>query len=124
MPPMSIVTILQVIVGIGLLNVWLLRSGGPTQYRGGVSQTMREEFQAYGLPGWTYYLVGGLKILAGLMLIVGIWLPVLVQPAAVVVILLMLGALAMHIKVGDPLLRSVPALLVLGLCVAILTIGR
>jgi len=118
MPPLSIAMILQLIVGLGLLNVWLLRAGRPTEYRGGVAQTLREEFRVYGLPGWMFYLVGGLKIAAGLLLIVGIWVPAVVRPAALVVAALMVGALAMHVKVKDPALRSAPAFLVLVLCVA------
>lgn len=121
MPPLSIATILQLIVGLGLLNVWLLRAGRPTGYRGGSAQSMRDEFHAYGLPAWMFYLVGGLKIAAGILLIVGIWIPSVVRPAAVVVAALMLGALAMHVKVRDPALRAVPALLVLAACLVIIT---
>jgi hypothetical protein len=36
------------------------------------------------------------------------------------VALLMAGALAMHVKVGDPFKKSVPALSVLALCVIIM----
>jgi hypothetical protein len=61
-------TILQVVVALGLLNVWLVRAQNSTAYRG----------------------------------------------------VLMIGALTMHAKVKDPLTKSVPALLVLLMVVAII----
>jgi uncharacterized membrane protein YphA (DoxX/SURF4 family) len=112
--------ILQVITGLGLLNVWLVRSRSSTAYRGGTATSLKDEFGVYGLPDWTFYLVGGLKVVCGVLLIAGIWIPGLVRPAAAVVALLMVGALAMHAKVKDPLQKSLPALSVLLMCVAIL----
>lgn len=114
--------ILQVIVALGLLNVWLLRAQTSTSYRGGEAQSLRGEFATYGLPVWTFYLVGGLKIGAAVLLIVGIWVPQLIRPAAGIVAVLMVGALAMHAKVKDPLTKSIPAVLVLLLTVAIVVL--
>lgn len=54
----SVAGLLQVIVGLGLLNVWLVRGRSATSYRGGTSGTLRDEFAAYGLPGFAYYLAG------------------------------------------------------------------
>jgi hypothetical protein len=112
-------SILQVIVGLGLLNVWLVRARSSTGYRGGAAGSLKEEFAVYGLPDWTFYLVGGLKVVAGVLLIAGIWFPGLVRLPAVVVAVLMVGALAMHAKVKDPLSKSLPALAVLLMSVAI-----
>ncbi len=109
----SIATVLQVVVGLGLLNVWLVRAGRETSYRGGDARTLKEEFAEYGLPEGAFYGVGALKIGSGIALLAGVWVPALVLPAAGVVAVLMLGALAMHVKVGDPLIRSVPAALML-----------
>ncbi|QJR36747.1 DoxX family protein [Gemmatimonas groenlandica] len=111
-----ILVILQLVVGLGLLNVWMIRRGASTSYRGGHAQTLRGEFEAYGLPYWMFYVVGGLKVVAGLALIAGIWVPVIVRPAALVVATLMVGAIAMHLKVKDPVKRSLPALAVLVMC--------
>lgn len=116
----GIVHICQIIVGVGLLNVWLLRFNKPTAYRGGTSTTMLGEFAAYGLPAWSCYLVGFLKVASALALLAGLLYPNLVLPAAVVVAVLMIGAVAMHFKVGDPFKKSVPALSVLVLCVIII----
>lgn len=109
MPEFTLLNVLQLVVGLGLLNVWLLRAGSATAYRGGESQTLREEFQTYGLPPAAFFLVGALKIGAAVVLIAGFWWAVPVQIPAGVVATLMLGALVMHAKVGDPLMRSVPA---------------
>jgi hypothetical protein len=54
------------------------------------------------------------------LLILGIWVPAFVPPAAWTVAVLMVGALAMHAKVKDPLTKSLPAFLMLSMSVAIL----
>jgi len=115
----TVSVILQVIAGLGLINVWLVRPRSATAFRGGSSQTLREEFAAYGLPDWCFYAVGAAKIVSAVMLIVGIWVPRLVLPATLVVAVLMVGALAMHAKVKDPLTKSVPAFLMLAMVVGI-----
>ena len=60
-----------------------------------------------------------LKIGVAAALLVGIRIPALVQPAALVLILLMLGAFGMHLKVKDPFKASVPALAMFIMAVAI-----
>ena len=119
MTTFAVSTILQVIVGLGLLNVWLVRARGATAYRGGSAQSLKEEFATYGLPEWTFYAVGALKVGSAVLLIAGIWIPQLIRPPALVVAALMVGALAMHAKAKDPLTKSVPALLMLLMSVAI-----
>ena len=85
-----ILIVCQIAAALGLRNVWLLRSHRATSCRGGNAGSMREEFAAYGLPAWS-----------------------------VVVGVLMLGALAMHWKVRDPLKKSLPALAMLALAVTL-----
>lgn len=111
--------VLQIIVGLGLLNVWLLRGGKKTAYRGRGAESLRAEFAAYGLPVWFMWLTGALKIGVAAALLLGIWIPALVQPAAIVLILLMMGAFGMHLKVKDPFQAAVPALAMLMMAVAI-----
>ena len=120
MPSLSIPTVLQLVVGLGLLNVWLIRANAATAYRGGTAQSLKDEFAEYGLPEWMFFLVGALKILAGIALIVGLWMPRLVLPAAGVVVVLMVGALTMHVKVKDPWIKSLPAFLMLLMSAGIL----
>jgi hypothetical protein len=111
----TLVQICQVIVGCGLLNVWLLRFNKSTVYRGGTAANMLEEFAAYGLPAWSCYLVGFLKVASAFALLAALIYPSLALPAASVVAVLMAGAVAMHIKVGDTPKKSLPALSVLAL---------
>lgn len=112
-------TVLQIIVALGLLNVWILRRDKKTPYRGKATHSMRSEFEAYGLPVWAMWVTGAIKVGVAGALLAGIWLPMLVQPAALVLIVLMLGALAMHLKVKDPFRASIPALAMLSMAVAI-----
>lgn len=115
----TIATVLQLVVGLGLLNVWIVRSRSATAYRGGAATSLREEFAVYGLPLAAFYAVGVLKVGSALVLIAGVWLDVPVQLAAGVVAALMVGALAMHVKVGDPVKKAVPATLMLAMSTAI-----
>lgn len=113
----------QLIVGLGLLNVWLIRFNKSTDYRGGAAQNMKQEFATYGLPEWFCYVVGALKIISGVTLLISIFVPGLALYPAVVVSVLMLGALAMHVKVKDPIKKSLPAASVLALCILIIVGG-
>ncbi len=83
---------------------------------------MKQEFEVYGLPAWTMYLVGTLKVGAALALLIGIVFHPVVFPAALLIVMLMIGAIAMHVKVHDALKKSGPAaaLLVLSACIAFL----
>ena len=117
-----IVDILQVIAAFGLINVWLMRFNEPTAYRGGGAATMQEEFATYGLPGWSTYVVGTLKVAIALLLIVGVWLPNVVRPSALLLAVLMLGAIAMHFKVHDPAIKFLPAVGMLALALAIVAL--
>lgn len=119
---LHITTILQIILALGLINVWLVRFRKPTKYRGKGAANMEQEFHAYGLPTWFMYFVGTGKILIAILLIIGLWVPIVVLPAAAVLAVLMIGAVAMHIKVRDAFIRTVPALLMLGMAVVVVVI--
>ncbi len=102
-------TLLIAITSISILNVWLFRFGKPTIYRGGDASTLLEEFQVYGLSENMMYVVGAVKILAAVLLILGIFYDKLIIPAASVIGVLMVGAIAMHFKIGDPGIKFFPA---------------
>ncbi len=112
-------TILQVVVGLGILNVWLIRANRSTGYRGGDAQSLKEEFTTYGLPVWFFYLVGALKIACATALLVGIWIPSLVIPGALGLAVLMVGAFTMHLKVKDPFKKAWPSLAMLAMSLLI-----
>ena len=115
--------LLQIVAGLGIFNVWLLRFGQDTEYRGGNASNMREEFVVYGLPTVALYIIGFLKIVSAIGLIAGIFLPLLIAPSAILLAALMIGALVMHFKIKDPFKRSIPALIMLTLCVVILLLA-
>ncbi len=115
LPTFTNASLLQIVLALGLMNVWLVRARSATQFRGAAARSLEDEFDAYGLPRWAFYLVGALKLGIAVVLLVGLWVPLLVSPATAGLVLLMLGALAMHVKVGDPPIKSLPALLMLAI---------
>lgn len=120
----TIARLLQLVVGVGLLNVWLLRARSKTAYRGGSALTLRQEFDTYGLPAGAFYVVGTLKVVAGVILLAALWVPMPMPArlAAGVVAGLMVGALLMHVKAKDPVRKSVPAVVMLAMCLGIVAL--
>ena len=110
---MTLLMILQLIISIGLINVWLFRFNKTTEYRGGSAKNMKEEFIAYGLPEWSIYFVGFVKVAIAIMLIISIWVEELLLYNLIVLAALMIAAVFMHLKVKDPIKKSYPALSIL-----------
>ncbi|MBP3193540.1 DoxX family protein [Natronogracilivirga saccharolytica] len=114
--------VLKLIVGLSILNVWLVRSKKSTSWRGGDANNIEEEFKAYGLPVWFMWVVGSIKVVLALLLLISIYYSQFEAIAAYGIAILMLGAVSMHIKIGDPLKKSFPAFtfLVISLVIALL----
>jgi hypothetical protein len=114
-------TICQIIIALGIFNVWLIRANQPTAYRGGAARTLKEEFETYGLPLWFMEVVRFLKLSCATLLLVGVFYPTLTFYGAVGMAVLMLGAVAMHAKVKDEIKKTAPAaaMLLLSLLVAL-----
>lgn len=115
----KILVVLQLVVALGILNVWLFRLGKATPYRGGDAKNLREEFAAYGLPFWFMCVIGALKVGLAIALIAAIWFRSVAQPAAIGLGVLMLGAFVMHLKVKDPFTKALPSVAVAAMCAAI-----
>lgn len=111
--------ILELVVGLGILNVWLIRANRATGYRGGDAKTLKEEFATYGLPSWFFYLIGTLKILCALAILGGIWFHPLATFGGTGLAVLMAGAFSMHLKVKDPFSKALPSLAMLAMSLAI-----
>lgn len=100
----------QVAVAIVIFNVWVVRRNRPTPYRPDGARDMKEEFERYGFPGWALIAVGTLKLSLAVLLLVGIAFAHVALPAAALMAVLMLSAVAAHIRVRDPLVKAAPAL--------------
>ena len=116
----TLTIILNLVIAITLLNVWLIRHNKQTMYRGGDANSMEEEFSTYGLPKWLMYVVGSIKIIIAILLIVGIWITSLNIYCYISLVILMLGAIIMHLKVKDKIIKSVPALSILTLLLVLI----
>ncbi|MEO6347795.1 MAG: DoxX family protein [Aquaticitalea sp.] len=104
-----LVIALKVIVGFSILNVWLIQPTKPTKWRGGNATTIIEEFKVYGLSKTMCYIVGFLKVSLALLLLASIKFEKLTPYASSGLALLLFGSIIMHIKIKDPLYKSVPA---------------
>ena len=104
-----VVNIVKIFIAISIVNVWFLRFNKSTQWRGGSSSSMKEEFETYGLSNSFMYIIGALKLLCALLLVISIWYPEFTTPAAAGMAVLMAGAVSMHLRVKDPLKKSFPA---------------
>ncbi|NEV93362.1 DoxX family protein [Psychroflexus sp. YR1-1] len=111
----TLILIFKVVIALGILNVWLLRFNKQTEWRGAAAGNMNEEFTKYGLPVWLVPVIGFLKLGFATLLIISIFNDGynLGFIGAVGMGILMIGAIAMHIKINDPLKRSLPAFLML-----------
>jgi uncharacterized membrane protein YphA (DoxX/SURF4 family) len=101
--------VIQLVIALGIVNVWILRPGKPTPWRPDGASNMKEEFSKYGLPDWVRSAVGFAKLTLAALLVVGIWYPPVATGAAVAMALLMLAAVIAHVRAGDPPQRSLPA---------------
>lgn len=115
--------ILKVIVGLSILNVWLLQFNKATKWRGGSAKTILEEFEVYGLSKQFCYVVGFLKVSLAVILLASIQFGNLTLIGSLGLAVLLLGSVIMHIKVSDELLKSFPAFLFLMMNIAIALIS-
>ena len=105
----NITQLAQVTVAISVVYVWVFR------YHNVVT-----EFKQFGLNDITRNAVGASKISLATLLITGIWFPSLVLIPAILMGLLMVSAQYFHFKIKNPLIKHLPSLLLLILCVFII----
>ena len=78
-------------------------------------------FGSLGLPEWFAYFIGGAELLGG----IGLLIPRTVRPAALGLILVMIGAVIMHAtKIPGGLVKGVPAIVLLVLLAVVLVLRR
>lgn len=73
------------------------------------AKPIAQQFEEFGLPRAMMFLVGGLEVAAG----IGVHIGALAFFASTGLALLMVGALAQHVKARHPVGKSIPALVVL-----------
>ncbi len=110
---------IKVIIAICIVNVWLFRFSKSTPWRGGKAKTMKQEFEAYGLPEWFMIVVGTAKVILSLVLLASIHYKHLELYGAYGIAVLMVGAIIMHLKIKDPIKKSLPAFIFLALSLAL-----
>ena len=115
---------LKIIVGLSILNVWLIQPNKQTKWRGGSASTISEEFEVYGLSKSFYTAIYFLKVSLAMLLLASIQFDVLTLFSSLGLALLLIGSIAMHIKVKDALIKSFPAFLfvLLNVTIAILSL--
>ncbi|WGD34531.1 DoxX family protein [Olleya sp. YS] len=119
-----IVIALKIIVALSIINVWVIQPNKKTKWRGGNADNIVEEFKAYGLSKSFCYGIGFLKVSLALLLLVSIKFNSVTLLASSGLALLLLGSIAMHIKIKDPLYMSFPAFLFVVLNVVIIALTR
>ena len=110
--------ILSVVVGLTVINVWLFRSNRSTSYRGGDAASLLEEFQVYGLEDY-FLIIGIIKVSLAIMLLLSLYFKKLSFFASSGIGFMMLVAVYMHVNVGDELIKSMPASVMLASCLII-----
>lgn len=110
--------ILSVVVGLTVINVWLFRSNRSTSYRGGDAASLLEEFQVYGLEDY-FLIIGIIKVSLAIMLLMSLYFKKLSFFASSGIGIMMLVAVFMHVNVGDELIKSMPASVMLASCLII-----
>jgi uncharacterized membrane protein YphA (DoxX/SURF4 family) len=110
--------IAQTAAALWIFNVWFNRFNKDTGYRGGDATNMKEEFEEYGFSENAMYAVGAAKVSLASLMLLGLFKPRVARPASIGLATFMAGAIAMHLKVGDPVKRYLPAMSVFTLSTA------
>lgn len=102
-----------------LLGLGMLAAGGAKL--AGVEQ-LAQNFARWGYPGWFLYLTGVIEIVAG----IGVAVPKTRLPGSAIVAGTMIGATVTHIRAGEGVGETIPALLhlLVAIGVAALVIRR
>mmetsp|Transcript_70177 Transcript_70177/g.124911 ORF Transcript_70177/g.124911 Transcript_70177/m.124911 type:complete len:426 (-) Transcript_70177:66-1343(-) len=107
----GLMVVCQCLVAFAPFTVMTVRATQATPFRPGGAKTLKEEFEAYGYPSWFYWFIRIVKPLFAISLVVGL-LPMITDATLVGaggILVLMIGAVGSHVKVGDPIQKSVPS---------------
>ena len=104
--------IFSVFIGLTVINVWLFRSEKNTLFRGGNAGNLLEEFEVYGLEDY-FLIIGVVKVSLAVILLLSLYFNKLRFFASSGIAIMMLVAIYMHISIGDDLIKSMPASILL-----------
>ncbi len=104
----NFINVLQLIVAISVYYVWIFRF-----------DNIIKEFKLFGLSDLTRSAVGTAKISLATLLIVGVWFPVLVTFASLLMGFFMLSAQFFHFKNKSLFIKRLPSLIFLVSCLLI-----
>lgn len=99
----TLIAVCKIFLCTSLFFVWVVRYDSITK-----------EFEDYKLPEWLRDLVGILKLSFSMMILYNN--NELVMIGCLGIVVLMLGAIATHLRVKNPFEKMIPALVVLSLC--------
>ncbi|WCK52600.1 DoxX family protein [Aneurinibacillus sp. Ricciae_BoGa-3] len=80
----------------------------------------RENFQHLNLPDWFRLLTGVYQTIGAVGLVIGFWLPWFKGLSGIWIAIMMLVAIVLHLRVKEPFLQSVPAIVVFLLSVLVI----
>ena len=90
----------------------MFRSGKNTPYRGGNATNLLDEFEVYGLEEY-FLIIGIVKVSLAIILLLSLYFNKLRFFASSGIAIMMLVAIYMHISIGDELIKSLPASILL-----------
>lgn len=104
---------LQALVAASIFFVWVVRYSN-----------IVVEFKQYKLPDWLRDLVGIVKLTLSIMLLIGIDRQQFAVAGGIGLGLLMVAAVATHLRVKNPLVKMLPSLTLLALSMLIVLINH
>lgn len=112
---------LQLIIGLSIMVIWILRTTVSSAYRVGNAQTLSQEFIEAGLTEGVYQVMRILKPIFAFLLVIGIVYDPFFIPCMTFTTLAMIGAVVAHIKVKDEIKKMIPAITLLVFCFIVFT---
>ena len=112
---------LQLIIGVSIMFIWIVRTTTASAYRVGGARTLSQEFAEAGFTEWVYQVMRILKPIFAFLLVIGIVYEPFFIPCMTFTTLAMIGAVYTHVKVRDNIKKMIPAITLLTFCFIVFT---
>jgi hypothetical protein len=116
----GLLVLCQCLVAFPVFSVMTIRATQETPFRPGDAKTLEEEFAVYGYPTWFFKVIRVTKASLAVFLVLGLVWPKGLLVGAGGILVMMIGAVGSHIKVGDPMQKSVPSFTLGCMCACML----